>query len=195
MGCHFDAQLLLTNMFQSYGGWESKIKRMSKERTGLYPKTDETIRLHGQVGDLGVTGLWTRLSFVLLIGKQNLSTCVDLGAHNSKTMKGVSFAIPSVHGPNWLEKGAAVFKRMFQRPKSLYRSHTGICNIQINQACQIHRPFDHDRLLVWLPSSFSVQHANISNGHLNVGTVCIPRAKKVAEHRTMNIKRCTKAAD
>lgn len=99
MGQHLDAQLLLTNMFQFYGGWESKIKRMGKERTGLYPQTDETIQLHGQVRDLGVTTLWTRLSFVLLIGKQNLSTCVDLGAHNSKTMQVVSYAFPSVHGP------------------------------------------------------------------------------------------------
>lgn len=84
MGCHLYAQPHLINVFQSYGGWESKIKRMSKERTGLYPQTEETIQLHGQLSqDLGVTTLWNRLSFVLLIGKQNLSTCIDLGAHNS----------------------------------------------------------------------------------------------------------------
>lgn len=49
MGCHLYPQPLLINVFQSYGGWESKIKRMSKERTGLYPQTEETIQLHGQL--------------------------------------------------------------------------------------------------------------------------------------------------
>lgn len=54
---------------------------------------------------------------------------------------------------------------------------------------------DHDRCLLWLPSIPSVHHANISNGHFNFGTVWIPSTKKLAEHRTINIKRCTKADD
>lgn len=60
-------------------------KKESEEsaRKGFSAQTDETIQPQGQAWDLGVTSVWTKLSFACQMENRTLSTYVDLGTHSS----------------------------------------------------------------------------------------------------------------